>query len=111
MTVINMKTVYVAHPLRGDVKENIARASYICRGIARGTANVIPFSPIHAFGFLDVHGCQKQAMEFCFKLLSTVDELWIFGDYEKSEGCLMEIGFAKDHDIPIRFMGVDHDSN
>lgn len=99
------RKVYVAHPLRGTAMEdNIARATEICREYA-GRRDVIPFSPLHAFGFLDpmtydpAHG-----MALCFALLEACDELWVHGNWWTSEGCLAEICFAVSRGIPVRFM-------
>lgn len=43
-----MKTVYIAHPLRGDVEGNVKKATDICKELAE-KGEVIPFSPLHAF--------------------------------------------------------------
>lgn len=100
-----LKTVYIAHPLRGDVEGNVKRATDICKELA-GKGEVIPFSPLHAFNFMDAEGDQTLALRYCFQLLSKVDELWVFGDWEESEGCRMEIVFAMQNKIPIQFMNL-----
>ena len=68
---------------------------------------MVPFSPLHAFGFLSADGDQTQAMKYCFALLRSCDELWVVHeDLQSSEGCLMEIGFARDHDHGISIKWV-----
>ncbi|MBP2656228.1 MAG: hypothetical protein H6Q73_3797 [Firmicutes bacterium] len=97
-----MKRVYIAHPLRGNVTENIQQATDICLKYAR-QGEVIPLSPLHAFQFLDITGDQVKAMQMCFELLAMCDELWIHGPWWTSEGCQAEICFAGCRDIPVRF--------
>jgi hypothetical protein len=107
-----MIKAYIAHPLRGPaphteekIRENIELVSSICRDISSGPTKVIPFSPIHAFAYMDpLKYDQDMAMRHCLELLSTCDELWVFGDWETSTGCRMEVEYAKRTDIPIRFL-------
>ena len=95
-----MKTVYIAHPLRGDVVKNYNRVNEICRQL-HATGQVIPLSPLHAFSFVDPAGDQDRVFEYCRQLLSKCDELWLHGEWEKSEGCCMEADFARDNGIPV----------
>ncbi len=96
-----MKKVYIAHPLRGDEHNNVAKATEICKALAE-EGKVIPFSPLHAFGFYQTTRDQFQVMQYCFALLSACDEMWVHGNYGISEGCQAEIAFAKCRGIPIR---------
>jgi hypothetical protein len=98
-----IKTVYIAHPLRGNVQENIEKVTFICKAIAE-KGEVIPLSPIHAFGFMSADGDQTQVMQYCLNLLSKVNELWVFGNWVKSEGCSLEVKYALQNNIPIRYM-------
>ena len=89
--------VYVATPLRGqhpncedEISLNYERADVILRTIARKYAQVVPLSPLHAFRFLSATGSQDRAMDLCGELLSLCSELWLFGDWKKSEGCSEE---------------------
>ena len=97
-----MKKVYVAHPLRGEIEGNRIKASEICKQLSQ-SGEVIPFSPLHAFGYLEPTGDQTSAMQHCFALLEAADELWVYGQYQTSEGCMLEIEYAKRLGIPIRF--------
>ena len=94
-----MKKVYIAHPLRGDVENNIKKVTEICQSLT----NVIPLSPLHNFGYLNPESDAYHAMQLCFGLLSCADELWVFGNWEKSEGCRAEVAWADCHRIPVRF--------
>ena len=98
-----MKTVYIAHPLRGDIENNIQRVNNICQQY-HAEGKIIPISPLHAFGFVDPNGPQELVFEYCRVLLSKCDELWLHGDWIKSEGCRMEVGFANRLGIPVRSM-------
>lgn len=98
-----MKAVYVAHPLRENVSENVKKVTAICQNITE-KGQAIPFSPIHAFGFMDPAGDQAFVFKCCLRLLSVVDELWVFGDWHRSEGCRVEVNFARQRGIPVRFM-------
>lgn len=98
-----MKTVYVAHPLRGNVEENINKVTAICKSIAL-KGEVIPLSPIHAFNFMSAEGDQTQVMQFCLNLLSKADELWVFGNWGESAGCYAEVAFAFRNNIPIQII-------
>lgn len=97
-----MKRVYIAHPLRGNVENNIQSATKICQKLA-SEKQIIPLSPLHNFGYLDPKGDSYHAMQLCFGLLSLADEIWVFGEWWESEGCRAEIYYAGCRNIPIRF--------
>ncbi|SMC64003.1 DUF4406 domain-containing protein [Sporomusa malonica] len=99
-----MKPVYIAHPLRGNVDKNIESITAICEEIHE-QGEVIPFSPIHAFGFVNPVGDQTLVMKYCLMLLLKAEELWVYGDWQQSEGCCIEVGYARSAGIPIKFMG------
>lgn len=92
-----MKRVYVAHPLRGGradmdiVMANIARVSEIMRKLAAEEPEVLFFSPVHAFGFMDPLGPEEWVMKQCLEMLALCDELWVYGPWRESKGCNMEI--------------------
>jgi hypothetical protein len=97
-----MKKCYIAHPLRDDVPGNIAKATEICRQLWAGQ-QVIPLSPLHAFGFAQPGDDEYHAMQCCFSLLDQADELWVYGQWWLSEGVMAEMSYAGCHGIPIRF--------
>ena len=61
-----MKTAYIAHPLTtyGTLQENINKVTKICQRLSAEN-EIIPLSPIHAFGYLDPTGDQTTAMQHC----------------------------------------------
>ena len=101
--VIFVKTIYLAHPLRGDIPGNIARASELCREISREFPDVVPVCPLTAFSFLDDENPEEreQALAYCLELLSRCDELWLAEDWRKSEGCKKELLRAKTLGKPV----------
>jgi hypothetical protein len=100
-----LKTCYIAHPLRGSINDNLSRVHKICQQL-HAVGDIVPLSPLHAFDFVDPTGPQELVLKYCLELLARVDELHVYGDWRQSEGCLMEIQFARDNGIPIRFMEV-----
>ena len=97
-----MKKVYIAHPLRGDVAGNMAKATQICKDLHQ-QGEVLPVSPLHAFSFVDPTGPQDVVLGYCLNMLRACDELWVHGDWEISEGCRMEVDFAVENKIPVIF--------
>ena len=93
------KTVYVAHPLRGDVEGNMRRATDICRALSHREDLVI-MSPLHAFSFCSPTGEQYTPFRLCQEWLGRCDMLWLFGDWRRSEGCKMEWMAARERSIP-----------
>ncbi len=104
-----MKKIYVAHPLRGDTRNigeiarNINRITHICTSISKNHPDILILSPIHAFSFISSLGPQDWVLSQCRTLLELADELWVFGDWQKSEGCRMEVEHARKLGITVLF--------
>lgn len=96
-----MKCIYLAHPYGGK-KQNKEAITHICQRLVK--LGVMPVSPVHAFDFLhdNLPSERHMALEFCEELVTMADELWLFGEWEKSDGCLMERNVALTEFIPIR---------
>ena len=105
----SVRRVYVAHPLRGDVAANTRRVTELCRRYMRDP-EILPLSPIHAFGFCDPQGPQEVPFRLCRQLLSVCDELWLHGDWRSSEGCRMEREHALALGIPVLEVEVVSDA-
>ena len=90
-----MKTIYVAHPLRGDVRRNKYAVTDICQNLKAIYPDLLILSPIHAFSFEDVNGPQDWVLGQCLRLIEKADELWLFGDWRNSTGCVMESVYAR----------------
>lgn len=95
-----MKKIYVAHPYLGK-KQNKEAITHICRALVK--LGIMPISPVHAFGFLhdNIPEEREKALGFCCELVETADELWLFGDWERSDGCLIERNVALLELVPI----------
>ena len=95
-----MKLVYVAHPFQGK-RSNIQAISHICRRLAK--MGVVPVSPVHAFSFLhdNIPEERSKALELCEELVEACDCLFLTGDWERSEGCIVERNVALAEMIPI----------
>ena len=106
-----MKKVYVAHPLRGDTRDiqtvfaNISKVDDLLRRLAAKHENdgILLLSPIHAFAFVSALGPDEWVLEQCRELLSLADEIWVFGDWEHSEGCRMEVEHARNLGMKVIF--------
>lgn len=94
-----MKKVYIAHPLRGDnYDKNIEETSKICRLIYEIFPEILPVSPIHMFDFLSHQGkdAENKVIEYCINVLKDCDEVWFFGDWRNSVGCMIENFYVGD---------------
>lgn len=104
-----MKTVYIVHPLIGDdmlnINYNMLKIDNIARSIALNEPDVLPLSPVHAFSFLSAHDAAEDELgrQLCSKLITKADEVRVFGDWQTSRGCNMEIHIASELGIPIVF--------
>jgi len=43
-----------------------------------------------------------EGLNMCLWLLDKCDEMWVFGDYTNSTGCMGEIAYCKNHRIPYK---------
>lgn len=102
-----IKTIYVCHPLRGgDIKHNRDTVSEICKRISEKHKTILVLSPIHNFSYISTEVDQIQVFAQCTELLSLADELWVFGNHEHSEGCLLEIRTATELKIPVIYKTI-----
>ena len=105
VSVTGRKKVYVAHPFTtfGDATSNLQVQGLICKKLF--SIGHIPVSPILTFGTVIPHDEDNYelAMAACFWLLGTCDEVWFFGEWRKSKGCLLEMDRAKALGKPVGF--------
>ena len=98
-----MKTVFVAHPIAGDVEGNMKKVLEICERIH--TKEIIPVAPyLVSLQYLKDEVVEDRTLGAeanlgCFRR-GYVDELWLFGD-KISRGMKEEILLAKKLNIPI----------
>lgn len=91
--------VFVSHPYAADPEENLRKAEYICRQLAK--EGITPISPLHLFSFYEDDSNRDEIMEICLHMIDCADELWSYGD---SEGCQVEREYAECIGIPVRRM-------
>ena len=94
--------IYIAHPLRGDVERNKKKVTEIMRDLS--DRQILAFSPLHAFDYIDPEGPQKRVLTDCIRVLEKCDELWVYGDIESisnSTGVTAEVAYARAVGIPV----------
>ena len=97
------KTVFVGHPVGGNIKGNIEKVLKICSEVH--TKEIIPVAPYLISlqylndGAIEDRELGMEANHECFRR-RYVDELWLFGD-RISPGMEKEILLAKEMQIPI----------
>ena len=104
-----MKKVYVVHPFRGK-KSNLEAIKHICKSLV--PFGIMPISPVLTFSFMNDKAPEERskALEFCEELVETCDCLFLCGDWERSEGCILERNVALAEMIPIfEIIGWDGD--
>ena len=97
------KLVYLCHPISGEnLDRNIADLG-TCQGYYEDTEYVI-VSPYNLFyDFHTMEGDQSRAYFDCIAVMLHCDEVHVYGNWEESEGCLMEIMIARINDMVIKF--------
>ena len=97
------KTVFIGHPIGGDVKGNAEKVLKICAEVH--TRDIIPVAPyLISLQYLNDEMIEDrelgmEANHECFHR-RYVDELWLFGD-RISSGMRQEVLLAKEMGIPI----------
>lgn len=98
-----MHKVYICHPFQGN-KINYEAITQLCRNLAKTRSDIVPISPVHAFGYLDDNKHRKIALMYCLALLEACDEVWVYDEWQESEGCCLEVGRASELGMPIVYM-------
>ncbi|MFC1613387.1 DUF4406 domain-containing protein [Patescibacteria group bacterium] len=99
----NKKTVFISHPISGDVAENVKKVLDICRNVHN--ENIIPVAPyLVSLQYLDDNVNEDRELGIdanleCFRR-GYIDELWLFGDHI-SKGMKQEIKIAIELKIPV----------
>ncbi len=103
-----MKIAYIAHPINGNIKSNLANIIRIVREINISESGTVPFVPYYAdILALDDNNLLERNRGIIndIELLERgfVDEIRLYGS-KISKGMIAEIKLAKKHKIPIRAM-------
>lgn len=94
------KVVYISHQFGGK-KENYDKVTELVTKLSIMYPEICFVSPIHATGFMYDKVSYEQGMEYCLTLLDMCDEMWVFGEFSESIGCMIEKEYCKAHNIPI----------
>lgn len=109
MEEYNKRLIYISHPSSGldenrlDI-ERIVKSLYSSDEIFNRYTFV---SPVHCYGFMYADTEYNRGLQYCTDLLRLCDEVWIFGDYKNSRGCMAELQLAKELKIRIRIFDSD----
>jgi hypothetical protein len=100
------KTIFIAHPISGDVENNLKKVMDICKEIH--TVDTIPIFPSSLWrNYLPVGDVTKHwaglVNDEYFKR-GMVDEVWVYGEII-TEGMKKEIDLAYAYEIPVIFKG------
>lgn len=101
-----MKIVYIAHPISGNVKDNLARIASIVKMINLTFDDIVPFVPYYSdLMALDdsIPAQRERGIQNNKVLLPLAHELWVFGNWLDSKGVKQEIELAKSLNIPVKF--------
>ncbi|MEK7567551.1 MAG: DUF4406 domain-containing protein [Patescibacteria group bacterium] len=100
---MNKKIVFIAHPIAGDIENNMKKSLQICEDVH--TKEIIPVAPyLVSLRYLNDNVIEdrelgKEANLECFHR-RYLDELWLFGD-KISSGMKEEILLARELGIPV----------
>ena len=97
-----MKRVFISHPFTSDPEGNRVRVDIICRDLVK--QGILPISPLHLFSFMENDDKREEILQVCFRLIDICDEVWTYGD---SEGCRMELEYARSIGKVVRMYGRD----
>lgn len=97
------KTIYVAHPISGDLEGNQKKVLAICEEIHRqGVIPVAPYLVSLQYFNDDIQEDRELGIEASLEHFRRgfVDELWLYGD-RISKGMWGEIRTAREHNVPV----------
>lgn len=101
----DMKIIYIAHPISGDIEGNLEKIITIIRELNIYSPRIVPFAPY----WVDCHALDDTSMQerergikndHTFFVKGVIDEVWLFGD-RISEGMKHEIDLARKLGIPV----------
>ena len=93
------KVIYISHPFNNNPK-NKQRVERIIELLEKTFPENLFISAIHAFGHEYARLPYERGIAECLWLLDKCDEVWVFGNYSNSQGCMTEIKYCEEHNIP-----------
>ena len=107
-----MKVVFIAHPLKGNIDNNIAKAKALCLLITNQYPDIVPMCPILLYpSYMDDNNPQHRQMglQYCHELLSRCDEVWLAPHWEHSQGSIAEYRLGVSLNKPVFNVNVHVD--
>lgn len=100
-------TIYVCHRFANDMEGNTKRVREICRQLV--DKGHLPIAPQLYLGqFMDEHTQRMKIMEFCLRMVTHCDEVWVYGrEADASLGMKDEMAFARSVGTPIKFIDIN----
>ena len=92
--------VYISHHYSG-LKENEEKVANIINQLQEQYPKYLFLSPVHAFSYAYYEVDYQIGINMCLWLLDKCDEMWVYGEWENSRGCNMEIEYCKEYGIPF----------
>ena len=105
ITPIYDNIIYISHPY-GGIKLNEDRVAEIILKLQKQYPDYLFVSPIHAFSFEYTYDDYETGINKCLWLLDRCSEMWVYGDWENSKGCKIEIQFCDYNCIPYTIMNI-----
>ncbi len=107
LNVPKPKIVYIAHPIAGDIADNVLKVEAIVRELLRERSEYFPVAPyLEAVRHLDDRIPEDRARAFMVNHACIgsgwIDEIWCVG--RMSEGVKKEILWGLDLELPIRLL-------
>lgn len=101
-----MKIIYIAHPISGDIKENLEKIRLIVRELNLTRPDIVPFAHywVDCFALDDSVPEERERgikNDHEFFIREIFDELWLYGDHI-SIGMMNEIVLADQCGIPVK---------
>lgn len=93
------KTIFVSHPY-GNSEKNKKRLEKIVGMLENSFSEYLFVTGVHSFGYGHSSYDYSAVIKKCLWLLNKCDEAWFFGNIKSSQGCLEELAYCKNHQIP-----------
>lgn len=96
------KKVYIAHPIAGDIQENLRKVSRVCRKAAlEGVNPVAPYvAPLLTMSDEEESVDREIGIQMNCEILELCDEVWLTGPHV-SPGMADEKQYAEMFKIPV----------
>ena len=95
-----MKKIYLCHEFEG-IYENAKIITDNIKTLVSYNKSASYISPVHLFGVLYNRVSSKLYSEYCISLLKDCDIMIVFGEKSKTDECINQIEYCKNHNIPI----------